>query len=77
MSWTNKSKTDESGDWTDKTKTSASLSRGRLLTPDGNQILVGSSEDEVLIYQEYTDLWTNKSKTDESGDWTNKTKVSI
>lgn len=76
MAWTNKNKTDESGDWGDKNKTSATLFRGRLLTPDSNRILVGSSEDEILIYQEYEESWGYKSKTDESGDYTNKTKVS-
>jgi hypothetical protein len=62
--------------WTNKSKISATLFRGRLLTPDSNQILVGESEDEILIYQEYLENWGYKSKTDESGDWTNKTKVS-
>ena len=62
--------------WTNKSKISATLFRGRLLTPDVNQILVGESEDEILIYQAYLENWDNKSKTDESGDWTNKTKVS-
>ena len=74
--WGHKSKTDESGDYTNKSKTSATLFRGRLLTPDGNQILVGASENEILIWQEYLENWGHKSKTDESGDWTNKTKVS-
>ena len=62
--WTNKSKTDESENWTDKTKISATLFRGRLLTPDGNQILVGESVDEILIYQEYTENWAKKAKVD-------------
>lgn len=76
MAWSTKSKTDESGDWGDKSKTSATLFRGRLLTPDNNQILVGESEDEILIYQEYLENWANKSKTDKSGDWALKSKVS-
>lgn len=76
MTWINKSKTDESEDFTNKSKTSATLFRGRLLTPDSNQILVGENVDEVLIYQEYLENWGYKSKTDESSDWTNKTKVS-
>lgn len=87
-SWTNKAKTDDSasfsyksktdgsGDYANKSKTSATLFRGRLLTPDGNQILVGTSEDEILIWQEYLENWGHKSKTDESGDWTLKAKVS-
>lgn len=52
--------------YTNKSKTSTTLQRGRLLTPDDNQILVGSSTDEVLIYQEYKDTWSKKSKTDGS-----------
>ena len=76
MAWSNKSKTDESGDYGDKPKISATLFRGRLLTPDGNQILVGESLNEILIYQEYLENWGYKSKTDESGDWNLKAKVS-
>lgn len=76
MAWTNKSKTDESGDYTNKRKVSATLFRGRLLTPDHCQVLVGESEDEIMIWQAYLENWGMKSKTDESGDWTNKTKVS-
>jgi len=75
-SWTNKSKTDDSENWTDKNKISATLFRGRLLTPDGNQILVGESVDKILIYQAYLENWGYKSKTDQSGDWSNKAKVS-
>jgi len=62
--------------WTNKSKTSSSTPRGRLLTPDSNQILVGSSESEIMIWQAYAENWTNRSKTDESGSWTNKTKIS-
>ena len=76
MAWTNKSKTDQSEDWSDKTKISATLFRGRLLTPDSNQILVGSSEDEIMIWQAYLENWAMKSKTDELEDWSLKTKVS-
>lgn len=75
MSWTNKSKTDESGDWTDKNKISATFFRGRLLTHDSNQILVGDGEDKILIYQAYTESWGNKPKTDESRDWSFKSKT--
>lgn len=74
--WTNKSKTDDSANWSDKNKISATLYRGRLLTPDGNRILVGESVDKILIYQEFEEDWGKKTKTDESADWTNKTKVS-
>lgn len=69
--------------WTNKSKTSALLQRGRLLTPDGNQILVGSSVDEVLIYQEFGDSYSEKGKTVGSwskksktvGSWSNKNKI--
>jgi hypothetical protein len=76
MTWTNKTKTDESGDWTDKTKVPSSIPEGRLLTHDECPILVGENEDEYQIWREYSDLWNIKSKTDESDSWTNKTKVS-
>lgn len=48
--------------WTNKTKTLSKDERGRLLTPDSSQILVGASEDEVLIYQQEESFWTNKTK---------------
>lgn len=48
--------------WTNKERIPAQIDRGRLLSPNGDQILLGSAEDEVLIYQEETDLWTNKQR---------------
>jgi hypothetical protein len=48
--------------WSNKDKSPDRIDRGRLLTPDGNQILVGPNEDEILIYQEETDLWTRKQR---------------
>lgn len=62
--------------WTNKNKKSATLFRGRILTPDKNQILVSDPVDKILIYQSYLENWGYKAKIDQSGDWTNKTKIS-
>jgi hypothetical protein len=59
--------------WTNKNKVSSTITRGRILTPDGNQILLGSSEDLILIYQEQSDYWQKRAKV--STSWTNKNKV--
>jgi hypothetical protein len=59
--------------WSNKTKVSSTIERGRILTPDGNQILLGADEDLVLIYQSQDDYWSNKSKTTSS--WSNKSKT--
>lgn len=75
--WANKPKTDESGDYTNKAKISATTPTGYLLTPDNNKILVGKDINEALIYQEKADKWLNKSKTDEAGNWINKGKISV
>jgi hypothetical protein len=48
--------------WTKKTKISNSFDRGRILTIDGKEILAGSDEDEILIYQAEEDRWTKKTK---------------
>ena len=63
--------------WINKSKISATIPIGYLLTPDGNKILVGKDIDEVLIYQEKTDKWVKEPKTDEAGDWINKGKISV
>lgn len=77
ITWTNKPKTDESGDYTNKTKISAITPTGYLLTPDNNKILVGEYISETLIYQEEFERWSNKPKTDESSSWINKGKISV
>ena len=46
-----------------RTKIPTEILRGRILTPDGSQILVGSSESLVLIYQAQSTEWVNKTKT--------------
>lgn len=63
--------------WTNKPKISATTTIGYLLTPDNNKILVGEYISETLIYQEEADKWLNKPKTDESGSWINKGKISV
>ncbi len=59
--------------WTNKTKDSSTIERGRILTPDGNQILLGADEDLVLIYQTRSDYWQRTLK--QSSVWSNKSKV--
>lgn len=46
-----------------KTKINTNKFRGRILTPDGNQILVGSPENLILIFQGDATEWINKTKT--------------
>lgn len=72
MSWTNKTKV-ASDTWGLKTKISTMIDRGRILTHDNNQVLVGSLEDEVLVWQAASDTWIRKSKT--TGVWENKIKI--
>jgi hypothetical protein len=48
--------------WSNETKIPSRTDRGRILTPDGDQILVGQDEDLVLIYQEDRDLWDRLQK---------------
>lgn len=73
--------------WSNKTKNSAqtpslrtkiqtNFERGRLLTPDGHQILVGSGENLVLIWQAAGTLWNNITQK-VVGSWSNKTKTPI
>jgi hypothetical protein len=49
--------------WTKKTKTLSSFERTRILTHDGKQILVGNSENMVLISQEKATKWGYKTKS--------------
>lgn len=60
--WLNKTKSTPETP-TLKEKVPTSTPKGRILTPDGNQILVGSSSNLVLIHQEYFSEWVNKDKT--------------
>jgi len=49
--------------WTGESKIATTYERGRILTPDEDQILVGASEDEVLIHQEEETEWSFQDKT--------------
>ena len=62
MSWSTKTKTEQQGNDED------------ILTPDGFQILVGSSEDQVLVYQTGFNNWDLKSKN-VAGSWGLKAKI--
>ena len=62
MTWANKAKIDDGGN------------NLKILTPDGFDILVGSSEDQVLIYQTAYTNWANKSRT-AAGSYTLKSKI--
>jgi hypothetical protein len=59
--------------WTPKAKITTVIERGRILTHAGDQVLVGSLEDEVLIWQAASDIWLHKSKT--TGTFNNKSKI--
>ena len=61
MTWSNKTKID-SGTWSAKAKIPTVFPRSRILTHDLNQVMVGSSENEVLIWQEASDSWNRKVK---------------
>lgn len=69
--------------WTNKARNLATFEDEEILTPDLHTILVGSDEDQILLYQEAGDLWNNKAKivsaftnkTLVSTSWTNKTKA--
>ncbi len=75
--WNYKLKTDDSDLWSSKNKIKTSQELGRILTYDGSQILVGENVDEILIYQEYYDYWTRKSKNNGSNNWIYKTKIGV
>lgn len=61
--------------WSLKTKTEQQVNVAYILTPDGNYILLGSSEDETLIYQEAFNNWNLKSITDNTENWNLKPKI--
>ncbi len=73
MSWTQKSK-NAVGSSSLKTKIEQGTKRGRILTPDGNRILLGASSDEILIYQIYATFWNSKSRN-AVGSYSLKTKI--
>ena len=61
MPWSKKTKNAEAVS-TLKTKIESQGGVLRILTPDSMRILVGSSENLVLIYQEAFDDWSLKTK---------------
>lgn len=62
--------------WSTKTKTVQSSPEQEILTPDNQEILVGSSEDQILIYAEAFTNWGLKTKLS-AGTWGLKTKVDL
>ena len=58
------------------TKIETKLERGRILTPDGHQVLVGSGENLILIWKALGTLWNNTIQKINSA-WSNKTKTPI
>jgi len=50
-------------DWNVRAKVSTEYERGRMLTPDRNQILLGSTESDVLLFQEQSSDWIKRTKT--------------
>ena len=73
--WSNKTKNSALTP-TLKTKIETRLERGRLLTPDGNQILVGLGENLILIWQALGSRWNNIPQKI-AGVYTNKAKTPI
>jgi hypothetical protein len=62
MSWQIKAKVPQSGD------------DEEIRTPDGQQIMVGAAEDQILLYQIAFNNWSIKTKTAQPG-WALKIKV--
>lgn len=60
--------------WGNKAKVQTETPSFKILTPDGNRIIVGSSAKYVLIYSTSSSEWTKKSKTN-TEPWSNKSKV--
>lgn len=60
--------------WIHKVKVPQQEEGGEILTPDLHQILVGADEDQVLLYQDEFNNWTEKARNPE-GDWSFKPKV--
>ncbi len=60
--------------WQVKTKVEQQGEEEKILTPDGVDILVGSSENQILLFAYAFNNWTQKTKN-AVGDWQLKTKV--
>lgn len=60
--------------WTIKNKVFQDGSDEPILTPDGQTILVGALEDQILLYQLTFNNWALKTRN-AIGSWLNKTKI--
>ena len=60
--------------WINKTRIEQQGNDEEILTPDGQQILVGALEDQVLLYQLAFNNWGLKAKTDQPS-WSLKVKT--
>lgn len=59
--------------WSNKFKQEQVAEEMRIVTPDGNNILVGSEEKEILTYGLEESSWENSTKS--TTTWTNKSKI--
>jgi hypothetical protein len=59
--------------WDLKTKTNQVIGSMKIVTPDGNYILVGENENEILTYQAISSVWEKMQK--EELEWELKTKI--
>jgi hypothetical protein len=60
--------------WSTKEKIISDAPSGKILTPDGYQVLVGTSENLVLIWKEAIDKWAQSTK--QSSTWSQLPKQS-
>lgn len=75
MTWQNKTKNSpESATLLQKVETN--VSQDNIVTPDGQDILVGFGGDLVLVWRFAESLW-NFAKTKINSVWTNKTKTPL
>ncbi len=74
--------------WSNKTKNSAptpslknkvatKIERARILTPDGNQILVGPSCNFILVWRKELSFWVSTTTKAIGEIWTKKVKIPI
>jgi hypothetical protein len=76
MTWTGKTK--NSGNTPSyKSRIATRIERGYILTPDNQDVLVGSDEDLVLIYQDESSLWNNSKLKSVLTIYSAKTKTPI
>ncbi len=59
--------------WNIKSKIAQQERDEEIQTPDGQQILVGENEDEVLVYDEGFNNWGQEGK--QEGEWAGKAKI--